>query len=117
MLLVEHCPAGETRLRQLIVPSFNSSPTMGKRKGSKKRRRPEEDGSSRVRRRARPVVSRWSDGIEQAEPEHEEAGPSRQPDEYLVQRLLLLPGAPPIIRHCSVDLGRWLTALGPSNHG
>ena len=52
---------------------------MGKRKGSKKRRRPEDEATSQARRRARTPISQWSQLEEQPGPEQEEAGPSRLP--------------------------------------
>ena len=52
---------------------------MGKRKGSKKRRRPEDEATSQARRRARTPIAQWSQLEEQPGPEQEEAGPSRLP--------------------------------------
>ena len=52
---------------------------MGKRKGSKKRRRPEDEATSQARRRARTPIAHWSPLEEQPGPEQEEAGPSRLP--------------------------------------
>ena len=52
---------------------------MGKRKGSRKRRRPEDEATSQARPQARTPVSQWSPDVEQPGPEHEEAGPSRLP--------------------------------------
>ena len=52
---------------------------MGKRKGSKKRRRPEDEATSQARRRARTPIAQWSQVEEQPGPEQEEAGPSRLP--------------------------------------